>query len=795
MTAPLTTERRALRLLMVEDSRRDAEMLLLTLTEAGFDVHHTRVQTAADLRAALANDAWDLVITDFQMPQFDAFGTVAVLRETDVDLPCFVVSGTIGEEVAVQCMRAGSRDYFLKTHLARLPAAIRRELGEAAERAERRRMERALEALQDLAFTTGGPAQPAEIARVAVDRARDLLRVDIAALYWWEPEGDRLVLVAQTGDPRQVRVESLAPGVGVSGLAFAKRAPVIVADYSRPPPDVTVPNGLLMEGSAIAVPIAVGDRVLGALYLRSNALRVFEPHETRSLSLLAAQVGPALDSGRLFRHLRESQERFSVTFQASPTPMYVTRVSDRVTTDVNDSFCEFTGYARDELVGRDLVRDIPALGRLPARTAAATTAAAGVVTDEVLVRTKGGQTRPVLALVRLAEIGGEPHFITVWVDLAERRRISELEREQDIMRAANTAKSAFLANMSHELRTPLNAILGFSDLLLEDLDLRGSHLRYLKNIKDAGEHLLELINDVLDLSKVEAGKVTLRTEIVSLAALLEPVVTAMQANAKAQGLSFSAVAPDAQALTLDPTRVRQVLFNLVSNAIKYTPAGGAVELRVATDGADLHIAVSDTGIGIPLDRQSRVFGLFERLHEDRSSVPGTGLGLALTKRLVELHGGTIDFDSEPGRGSTFRVRLPGVHHVAVQGERILIVEDEPRDADLIATLAAMSEVPAEVVRSLAEARAAIAANAPIGAIVDLRLPDGRGEELIGLLREHPSGRRTPVVVISVEAEPAQLSTLGVDDYLTKPLDRARLERWLRTVPRPQAGQARGDRYG
>jgi PAS domain S-box-containing protein len=793
----MANEGRALRLLMVEDSSRDAEMLLLTLTGAGFDVRHTRVDTAAGLRAALASDTWDLIITDFQMPRFDAFGTVAVLRETGLDLPCFVVSGTIGEEIAVQCMRAGSRDYFLKSHLARLPAAIVRELGEAAERAERKRMERALQALHDLAFTTGGPAQPAEIARVAVDRARDLLQVDIAALYWWEPEHKRLELVAQTEHPRSVRVESLEAGEGVSGAAFAKRAPVIVSDYSKPPAEIVVPDAMPMEGSAIAVPIMVSDRVLGSLYIRSIALRVFEPHETRSLSLLAAQVGPALESGRLFRHLSESRERFSVTFQANPTPTSVTRLSDQVTTEVNDSFCEFTGYSRDELVGRNLLRDLPDMVQLPASLPV--TANEDVVsTIEIVVRTKGGQVRPALALLRFAKIGRELHVISVWIDQAERRRISALEREQEVVRAANEAKSAFLANMSHELRTPLNAVLGFSDLLLEELDLAGSQLRYLKNIKDAGHHLLELINDVLDISKVEAGKFELREESVNVAALLEPVVTAMRAAAKARGVSFNAVAPDdAPSLMLDPTRVRQILFNLVSNAIKYTPAGGHAELRVAINGPDLDIEVSDTGVGIPLDRQARVFGLFERFHEDGLSVPGTGLGLALTKRLVELHGGSIDFDSEPGRGTTFRVRLPEVHHMTVRGERILIVEDEPRDADLIATLAAMSDLPSEVVRCLADARAAIARNPPIGVVVDLRLPDGRGEELLDLLRRQSSDARTPVIIVTVEAEPRQLSTLDVDDYLTKPLDRARLERWLRTVADRRAGAAgaREDRYG
>jgi signal transduction histidine kinase/ActR/RegA family two-component response regulator len=349
---------------------------------------------------------------------------------------------------------------------------------------------------------------------------------------------------------------------------------------------------------------------------------------------------------------------------------------------------------------------------------------------------------------------------------------------------ATRVKSEFLANMSHELRTPLNAILGFSGLLSEQLggSLNERQKRFLRNIHEAGEHLLDLINDVLDLSKVEAGKLELRPEILTLDLLFEPVVAAARTAAQAKSVLFSVDTREASPLFLDPTRVRQVLFNLVSNAVKFTPEGGRVTLTARPEGRELNVDVADTGIGIPQTARDRVFGVFERFHEGRAEASGTGLGLALTKRLVEQMGGSISFESEEGKGTTFRVRLPDVVTEAVLGERILVVEDERHDADLIVAVAASVDLRAEIVRGLAGTEEALGRGRPLGVVLDLRLPDGRGEQFLGRLKKDPAFSDVPVIVVTVEAEPATALSLGADDYLTKPIDRLRLEAWLRRLP-------------
>ena len=404
---------------------------------------------------------------------------------------------------------------------------------------------------------------------------------------------------------------------------------------------------------------------------------------------------------------------------------------------------------------------------------------------------RGGAVVGALALLAVAAL--------VYLYGKTARQRDELRQSRAVLAEANRAleqagrhKSDFLASMSHELRTPLNAILGFSDLLEEQLatTLSERQRRYLKNIRDAGLHLLGLINDVLDLSKVEAGRVELRPELTTVDAVLAPTVAAARSAADARGTTLELDVSGDLFISVDIGRVRQILYNLLSNAVKFTSAGGSVRLRVAPAGKDLLIEVADTGIGIPDEARDRVFGTFERLHEGRSGEPGTGLGLALTKRLVQLHGGSISFTSEVGRGSTFSVHLSEVVVLAGPGERVLVVEDETRDAELIAALAARAGLETEVVRTVGAAMAAIERGPPLAVILDLRLPDTRGERLLESLKSREATRRIPVVVVSVEDDEGRARDLGADDHMTKPIDHARLGSWLHHVA---AGARREER--
>jgi signal transduction histidine kinase/ActR/RegA family two-component response regulator len=362
--------------------------------------------------------------------------------------------------------------------------------------------------------------------------------------------------------------------------------------------------------------------------------------------------------------------------------------------------------------------------------------------------------------------------------------VADLERVNRKLEEAAQAKSAFLANMSHELRTPLNAILGFSELLTDQAgEVRSERQRrYLGNITAAGGHLLELINDVLDLAKVEAGKTELHPEPVALGVLMEPVVAAARASADHDDLRLEVSIDDAALVRVDTARVRQIFYNLSSNALKFTRAGGLVRITARVEGEDLVAEVADTGIGIAADGRGRLFGAFERVHDETTTkVAGTGLGLALTKRLVELHRGSIDCESEEGVGTTFRVRLPHLATAAVSGDRVLIVEDELRDAELVAALATRAGLRSEIVRSAEAARNAIARSVPVGIVLDLRLPDRRGEDVLRELKSDPITRGIPVIIVTVEDDDGRMRQIGADDHLTKPIAVDRLATWLARV--------------
>jgi signal transduction histidine kinase len=242
------------------------------------------------------------------------------------------------------------------------------------------------------------------------------------------------------------------------------------------------------------------------------------------------------------------------------------------------------------------------------------------------------------------------------------RMSDEVGRLYRQLETANRHKSEFLANMSHELRTPLNAVIGFSEVLQERMfgELNEKQADYVQDIHTSGRHLLSLINDILDLSKIEAGRMELESSEFDLPAMLETALTLVRERAARQGIALSLdVAPGVDQVRGDERKLKQVTVNLLSNAVKFTPPGGSVRVGARVNGRAVEVSVSDTGVGITPEDQALVFEEFRQVGSDSArKAEGTGLGLALAKKFVELHGGAIRLDSAPGRGSTFTFTLP-----------------------------------------------------------------------------------------------------------------------------------------
>jgi signal transduction histidine kinase len=241
------------------------------------------------------------------------------------------------------------------------------------------------------------------------------------------------------------------------------------------------------------------------------------------------------------------------------------------------------------------------------------------------------------------------------------RLFNDIQQKGRELEVANRHKSEFLANMSHELRTPLNAIIGFSEVLLQGIfgDVNEKQREYLDDVLSSGKHLLLLINDILDLSKIEAGRMELEPSTFSLTVALDSGLTIVRERASRHGIALSAVLPkDLPPIEADERKVKQILFNLLSNAVKFTPEGGTITVRTRGEAAGVQVSVSDTGIGIAPEDQAGIFEEFVQAKSAKSTEASTGLGLALAKRFVELHGGELSVRSAVGAGSTFTFSLP-----------------------------------------------------------------------------------------------------------------------------------------
>ncbi len=340
-------------------------------------------------------------------------------------------------------------------------------------------------------------------------------------------------------------------------------------------------------------------------------------------------------------------------------------------------------------------------------------------------------------------------------------------------------KSHFLANMSHEIRTPLNSIIGFSEVLRDGTygPLTPKQAHYLDNIHASGEHLLQLINDILDLSKVEAGKIELHRDTFEASPILEALLSFVRPQATNKNLSLSLeVDPALDLISADLARLRQILLNLLGNAIKFTPAGGSVRVsahRVGGDGKPttagewVEIAVTDTGIGIAPEDQARIFEAFEQAEDyDAKRLQGTGLGLAVTKRLVELHGGTITVTSEPGKGSAFAVRLPlpAVAKDTPPGPlHLLFVDDDHRLTENISEFLRGEGFVVSTALDGPTALRSAREKRPDVILLDILMPGMSGWEVITHLKEDPRTAHIPLLVVTGKdldsAEEATLRTL------------------------------------
>ncbi len=543
----------------------------------------------------------------------------------------------------------------------------------------------------------------------------------------------------------------------------------------------------------LALPTVVGIAVLSGLLLDiTGRLRRIGDRVRERTAALQTEI----DERRRTEHaLADSEQRFRAIFECVNLGVTLVGGDGRILM-ANPAFRAMTGYSEDELRQRPLT-DI----RLPDVAEDDGTAAAlgGSQARRQRYLTRDGRVLHVAASVRELHDPAGRTVATVGAlqDLTEMLRLREAEHERERAHAANQAKTEFLARLSHELRAPLNAIIGFAQLLSGADDSQPDALsqqRALTQIRQAGWHLLDMISDVLDLSRIEAGELKLAIDALSLTEVAHEAIGMVEPIALRAGVELrTRLHEDATLVAADPVRLRQVLVNLLGNGVKYNRRGGFVELRSVPDAPGMvRIEVEDDGIGMTEAQQGALFTPFERLGRDASVPGGTGIGLVICRKLVALMGGEMSVASREGEGSTFSFRLPRGRSAAAAAEappprastrsgtlasavsigRVVYIEDRAADVELMrGWIKRRPGIELVCVGSAAEGLTQ-ATTADL-VLLDLDLPDMRGLDLLKALKSDPRTRATPVIVVSADALPARIDAsfdAGALHYLTKPVD-------------------------
>jgi PAS domain S-box-containing protein len=525
-----------------------------------------------------------------------------------------------------------------------------------------------------------------------------------------------------------------------------------------------------------------------------------------------------------------AQQFLNAVINAVPSPVFVKNDKYRWIL-LNDAMCQLLGRSRDELLGCDDLQLDESQAAFVRESDAAVLEAGVSREHEQSFTGRDGVSRWVLVRKRGFRMpDGKSILVGVITDLTERKRIEEdLLLAKDAAEAANRSKSEFVANMSHEIRTPMNGVLGMAELLL-DTRLDSVQRRYARNIRHSGEALLTIINDVLDFSKIEAGKMTLEQIDLDLRELVEEVTGLLAAQARDKGLklAFEIDAAVPSALTGDPVRIRQVLINLVGNAVKFTERGEVTIAVKRTDapadaahkhGCALDFSVRDTGIGLSPEGCRKLFQPFTQADGSTTRrFGGTGLGLAISRRLVGMMGGEIGVESTPGVGSRFwfslRLAVAAPTHGAANDAaspdrdaprpqlsgRVLLVEDNGVNQEIGMAMLQAIGCEVELAADGREAIEATGAKTYDLVLMDCQMPDVDGFEATRAIRareREQSGsqpaRRLPIVALTANAmsgDREQCTSAGMDDYLSKPFTQEQLRAVLGTwMPDPRAAAA------
>ncbi|MGH7538089.1 MAG: response regulator [Gemmatimonadales bacterium] len=696
-----------LRVLLVEDSEDDALLIVRQLRGAGYEVAHERVDTPATMQAALTRQTWDLVISDYSMPRFSGTAALMLLQERGVDVPFIFVSGTIGEDVAVAAMKAGASDYVLKDKLKRLVPAIERELKEAESRRERRRAQETLvertrlaELSSDIGVALTGVAPLQATLEGCAKALVRHLDATSGCIWTFDDHGQSLDLQASAGLPSTLAeaYSRLTLEHTPIGRIARERRPMHSSAVAELIPDRA---WVVQEGIAAfaGYPLLVEDRVAGVLAVFCP--RPLPEFAFEAVGAVAHQLAVGIERRRAEEQLRQSQERFSKVFRASPIGIAITTEQGGQYVDVNDAFLALVGYERKEVIGRTAFEI--GVWRDPAvrtRVLDGLRERGTVPNVDLELQTKGGDIRVVLGSFERIDLDGRPCLLSLVHDISERQLLEEQLRQAQRMEAVGR----LAGGVAHDFNNLLSVIIGYCDLLFRRIPPDAPERADLQEIRGAADGASGLTRQLLAFSRrqvLEPRLLDLNAVVANARRLLERVL----------GEDVELVmrlAPTLPAVRADAGQLDQVLMNLAVNARDAMPDGGKIffETKVvdvedayarghsgARPGTHVLLAVRDTGVGMDQQTQAHIF---EPFFTTKQVGKGTGLGLATVYGIVKQSGGFVEVSSELDQGATFEIYLPPAEGVAEAGsvpepesvalrgtETVLVVEDSPQLRTLV----------------------------------------------------------------------------------------------------------------
>ncbi|MGO4884293.1 MAG: response regulator [Bryobacteraceae bacterium] len=758
-----------MRVLFLKTPPDIAEQCIRELVRVGFDAGKALAGTPQEMTALLERTPFDLVVTEYSAPGWSWRAALEALRGSPRPVPLVVLSGDPDPRLLMNCVLEGAADCLHTGELFRLPVSARQVLELKAARHD----PGARDVVQaDLRFRQIFEASPDAILQV--DRQGKIVLANSLA-------GE--MLVCRVGELVGRNVDEFVP------TRFRDRHPQHREHYQSKPATRPMGSGLDLwarrsDGSEFPVDITLS------------------PLETKDGPQTMCVVRDMTERKRIEEDLR----RQGRLIEASHDAIIVREPGGRIL-QWNAGAQEIYGWSAAEAVGQNSHTLFQTVFPVSLEQMERELAQNGQWDGELRhTRRDGAEITIETRHIIVDGVDGQPGaLLEINRDITERKKAQEavvalndrlaatnkeLELRNREVERANRLKSEFLASMSHELRTPLNAIIGFSDLLAEQIAgaLSPKQQRFVNHIQQGARHLLALINDILDLSKVEAGRLELNRENVPVAVVLAEVFTGIRPAAAAKSIAVhSSVSPDV-AVYADRIRFKQILLNLLSNAVKFTPDGGRIWVEAVERRGRITVSVSDTGVGISVEEQEAIFDAFHQAGATTKGIKeGTGLGLAITKRLVEEHGGRIWVESEPGRGARLsftmaagRPRLEetaAADSVAVETGTprdhplVLVVDDEPAARELLASWLEPEGYQIVFAGSSSDALAKAAERIPDAITLNMLMPGKGGWDTLYNLKKTPVTAAIPVIVVTVVDEPKIGLALGAAEYLVKPVDK------------------------